>query len=137
MKTIYDIIKSRGCYGIRCKRGWCPIYLVCMSTTRDISMSDVSVPNGRITDKFVVSRQRGKEFADFRSGLPLEDMLTDALLLLLRERNLRRLLLGDGLLGRCHFLRGLLGRRFRGGCFGLRGYGGFGLRIEIEHYDLH
>lgn len=52
MKTIYDIIKSRGCYGIRCKRGWCPIYHVCMNTIRDISMSDVSVPNGRTTDKF-------------------------------------------------------------------------------------
>jgi len=107
--------------------------------TTDFSYPLGVVPFGNVlldgTD--VVSRQRGKEFADFRSGLPLEDMLTDALLLLLRERNLRRLLLGDGLLGRCHFLRGLLGRRFRGGCFGLRGYGGFGLRIEIEHYDLH
>lgn len=112
--------------------------------TTDFSYPLGVVPFGNVlldgTD--VVSRQRGKEFADFRSGLPLEDVLTDALLLLLRERNLRRLLPGDGLLGRCRFLRGLLGdgllgRCFRSGRFGLRGYGGFGLRVEIEHYDLH
>lgn len=110
--------------------------------TTDFSYPLGVVPFGNVlldgTD--VVSRQRGKEFADFRSGLPLEDVLTDALLLLLRECNLRRFLLGDGLLGRC--LRGLLGdgllcRCLRSGRFGLRGYGGFGLRVEIEHYDLH